>query len=471
MMNSLRLKLLMIIVALGNLSVCVMAQQDSLSIKMDALFKEMDHTKHPGFSLSIITNGNVFLRNSYGMANLENGTPFRESTVSDLGSVAKHITNYAILHLIKEKKLAFSDKLLTFFPTLINKSSGDITILQLMQHTSGLREIYSKLSLQGGRMGHPIFQEDALQLVEMSEDQNFPAGSAFSYCNTGYMLLAEIIQNVSNLSYEAYLNDKIFQPLGMNKSFVMDKQGEIFPDMANSYSPSNKQWTAVYDNSTAFGQGGIYMSLDDIEKWFIHLTNAGKQEEPPINSLLKKVVLTKGDTLNYALGIENDTFMNIPLWQHTGSSAGYRTAFTWIPSTNQVIILKSNYSSFDAIKTTEKIISLLFSLPPKNEMQKSNPTAKVTEALTIDIHDAPGWLGDYFCKEMDVRYSFQLLNNTLHCTHPIRGQAEVKKTSDGKYSARPFFTSLRPITDKKGNITHIFMDTSDLIHLKFEKMQ
>jgi len=469
MINSLRLKILMIF-ALGNLSVCVMAQQESLSIKIDALFNEIDHTKHPGFSLSIITNGNVSFRNSYGMANLENGTPFRESTVSDLGSVAKHITNYAILHLIKEKKLAFSDKLSTFFPTLINISSGDVTILQLMQHTSGLREIYSKLALQGGRMGQPIFQEDALQLVEMSEGQNFPAGSAFSYCNTGYMLLAEIIQKVSNLSYEAYLNDKIFQPLGMNKSFVMDKQGKIFPDMANSYSPSNNQWTAVYDNSTAFGQGGIYMSLDDIEKWFIHLTNAGKQGETPIYSLLKKAVLTNSDTLNYALGIENDNFKNINFWQHTGSSAGYRTAFTWIPSTNQVIILKSNYSSFDAIKTTEKIMSLLFSLSQENEIPKTT-TTKATDALPMSIQDAQGWLGDFYCKEMDVRYSFQLLNNTLYCTHPIRGQAEVKKTSDGKYSARPFFTSLRPITDKKGNITHIFMDTSDLIHLKFEKMQ
>ena len=469
MLNSLRLKLLMI-VALGNLFVRVMAQQESLSIKMDALFKEIDHTKHPGFSLSIITNGNVSFRNSYGMANLEIGTPFRESTVSDLGSVAKHITNYAILHLIKEKKLAFSDKLSTFFPTLINKSSGDITMLQLMQHTSGLREIYSKLALQGGRMGHPIFQEDALKLVEMSEDQNFPAGSAFSYCNTGYMLLAEIIQKVSNLSYEAYLNDKIFQPLGMSKSFVMDIQGEIFPDMANSYSPSNNKWTAVYDNSTAFGQGGIYMSLDDVEKWFSHLTKAGKQEEPPIYSLLKKAVLTNGDTLNYALGIENDTFVNLPFWQHTGSSAGYRTAFTWIPSTNQVIILKSNYSSFDAIKTTEKIMSLLFSLPQENEMPKA-PPKMAREVLPMGIQAAQSWQGDYFCKEMDVRYSFQFLNNTLYCTHPIRGQAEVKKTSDGKYSALPFFTSLRPITDKKGNITHIFMDTSDLIHLKFEKMK
>jgi CubicO group peptidase (beta-lactamase class C family) len=470
MMNSLRLKLL-IIVALGNLSVCVMAQQESLSIKMDALFKEIDHTKHPGFSLSIITNGNVSFSNSYGMANLENGTPFRESTVSDLGSVAKHITNYAILHLIKEKKLAFSDKLSTFFPTLINKSSGDITILQLMQHTSGLREIYSKLALQGGRMGHPIFQEDALHLVEMSEDQNFPAGSAFSYCNTGYMLMAEIIQKVSNLSYEAFLNDKIFQPLGMTNSFVMDKQGEIFPDMANSYSPSNNQWATMYDNSTAFGQGGIYMSLDDIEKWFIHLTKAGEQGEQPIYSLLKKAVLTNGDTLNYALGIENDIFKNINFWQHTGSSAGYRTAFTWIPSTNQVIILKSNYSSFDAIKTTEKIISLLFSLPQENEMPKTPPTTKATDALPMGLLDAQAWQGDYFCKEMDVRYSFQFSNNTLYCIHPIRGQAEVKKTSDGKYSAVPFFTSLRPITDKKGNITHIFMDTSDLIYLKFEKMR
>ena len=469
MMNSLRLKLL-IIIALGNLSFCVMAQQESLSMKMDALFKEIDHTKHPGFSLSIITNGNVSFRNSYGMANLENGTPFRESTVSDLGSVAKHITNFAILHLIKEKKLAFSDKLSTFFPTLLKKSSGDITMLQLMQHTSGLREIYSKLALQGGRIGHPIFQEDALYLVEMSEGQNFPAGSAFSYCNTGYMLLAEIIQKVSNLSYEAFLNDKIFQPLGMSKSFVMDIQGEIFPDMANSYSPSNNQWATMYDNSTAFGQGGIYMSLDDVEKWFSHLTKAGKQEEPPIYSLLKKAVLTNGDTLNYALGIENDTFKNINFWQHTGSSAGYRTAFTWIPSTNQVIILKSNYSSFDAIKTTQKIMSILFSLPLENEMPKA-PPKMAREVLPMGIQAAQSWQGDYFCKEMDVRYSFQFLNNTLYCTHPIRGQAEVKKTSDGKYSARPFFTSLRPITDKKENITHIFMDTPDLIHLKFEKMK
>lgn len=469
MTNIMRLKLLMII-ALGNLSVCVMAQQESLSIKMDALFKEKDHTKHPGFSLSIITNGNVSFRNSYGMANLENGTPFRESTVSDLGSVAKHITNYVILHLIKEKKLAFSDKLSTFFPSLLNKSSGNITILQLMQHTSGLREIYSKLDLQGGRMGHPIFQEDALQLVEMSEEQNFPAGSAFSYSNTGYMLLAEIIQKLSNLSYEAYLNDIIFQPLGMSKTFVMDKQGEIFPDMANSYSPSNKQWAAVYDNSTAFGQGGIYMSLDDIEKWFIHLTKAVKQEEPPIYSLLKKAVLTNGDTLNYALGIENDTFKNINFWHHTGSSAGYRTAFTWIPSTNQVIILKSNYSSFNAIKTTEKIMSLLFSIPQENEMPKEPPTQS-TDAKSMGIQAAQAWLGDFYCKEMDVRYSFQLLNNTLQCIHSIRGQAEVKKNSDGKYSALPFFTSLQPIMDKKGNITHIFMDTSDLIHLKFDKMQ
>jgi len=469
MMNLLRFKLL-IIVALANLSVCVMAQQESLSIKMDALFKEIDHTKHPGFSLSIITNGNVSFRNSYGMANLENGTPFRESTVSDLGSVSKHITNYAILHLIKEKKLAFSDKLSTFFPTLINKSTGDITILQLMQHTSGLREIYSKLALQGGRMGQPIFQEDALHLLEISEDLNFSPGSAFSYCNTGYMLLAEIIQKVSHLSYESFLNEKIFRPLAMDRSFVMDIQGEVFPNQANSYQKQLQNWTSIYDNSTAFGQGGIYMSQLDIEKWFIYLTSPDINKEKPIYTLLKKAVLTNGDTLNYALGIEMDSFNNITYWQHTGSSAGFRTSFTWIPATNEVIILKSNYSSFDAIRTTNNIISLLFSQKIEEEL----PAKKIKPdpaPISINMQEAQRWVGDYFCKEMDVRYSFLTKENKLICSHEIRGQAEVKITPEGIYSARPFFTSLRPAFDKNGNINHIFMDTADLIHLKFEKMR
>lgn len=468
MIHSMRLRLIITLIS-GFLFIEGKAQNDSLFLKLDGLFKDINHTRHPGFSLSILKNGQVTFRNSYGMANLENGVPFKEETVSDLGSMAKHITNMAILYLINEHKLAFSDSLSTFFPTLKNKSSGKITLLQLMQHTSGLREIYSKLALQGGRMGQPIFQEDALHLLEMSEGLNFSPGSAFSYCNTGYMLLAEIIQKVSHLSYESFLNEKIFRPLSMDRSYVMDIQGEVFPNQANSYQKQLQNWTSVYDNSTAFGQGGIYMSQLDIEKWFIYLTSPDINKEKPIYTLLKKAVLTNGDTLNYALGIEMGSFNNVTYWQHTGSSAGFRTSFTWIPATNEVIILKSNYSSFDAIRTTNNIISLLFSQSIEEELPakklKPNPPP-----ITINMQEAQRWVGAYYCEEMDVRYSFLIQENKLICNHDIRGQAEVKITSEGIYSARPFFTSLRPAFDKKGNITHIFMDTSDLIHLKFEKM-
>jgi hypothetical protein len=71
---------------------------------------------------------------------------------------------------------------------------------------------------------------------------------------------------------------------------------------------------------------------------------------------------------------------------------------------------------------------------------------------------------------MEVLYSFSLLGDKLFCKHPTRGSAEVKKSPDGTFSVHPFFTLLRPQRDKKGTITHIFMDTSDLIHLKFVKM-
>jgi len=469
MNHSMRLKFIITLIS-GFLFIAGKTQNDSLYLKLDDLFKDINHTRHPGFSLSILKNGKVTFRNSYGMANLENGIPFKEETVSDLGSMAKHITNVAILYLINEHKLAFSDALSVFFPTLKNKPGGKITLLQLMQHTSGIREIYSKLALQGGRMGQPIFQEDALHLLEISEDLNFSPGSAFSYCNTGYMLLAEIIQKVSHLSYESFLNEKIFRPLAMDRSFVMDIQGEVFPNQANSYQKQLQNWTSIYDNSTAFGQGGIYMSQLDIEKWFIYLTSPDINKEKPIYTLLKKAVLTNGDTLNYALGIEMGSFNNITYWQHTGSSAGFRTSFTWIPATNEVIILKSNYSSFDAIRTTNDIISLLFSQKIEEEL----PAKKIKPdpaPISINMLEAQRWAGDYYCKEMDVRYSFLTKENKLICSHEIRGQAEVKITPEGIYSARPFFTSLRPAFDKNGNITHIFMDTADLIHLKFEKMR
>jgi hypothetical protein len=272
------------------------------------------------------------------------------------------------------------------------------------------------------------------------------------------------------MSYEAYLKEKIFQPLSMSNSYVMDKQGEIFPNMSNSYHLSQNKWTAVYDNSTAFGQGGIYMSQQDIEKWFLFLTSAETNKERPIQNLLKKTILNNGDTLNYAFGIENNTFGPVNYWQHTGSSAGFRAAFTWIPETNLVIILKSNYSSFNAIKTTEDLLSILFSLPQKTEKQKVNGI-NAENHLSLDSKDGISWQGDYYSKEMDVMYSFILLENKLYCKHPLRGSTEVKKDLNGNYVANPFFTSLRPITDKKGNITHIFMDTSDLIHLKFEKIR
>jgi hypothetical protein len=284
------------------------------------------------------------------------------------------------------------------------------------------------------------------------------------------MLLAEIIQKVSKMSYEVYLKEKIFQPLSMSNSYVMDKQGEIFPNMANSYHSSQNKWTSVYDNSTAFGQGGIYMSQQDIEKWFLFLTSAETNKERPIQNLLKKTILNNGDTLNYAFGIENNTFGPVNYWQHTGSSAGFRAAFTWIPETNLVLILKSNYSSFNAIKTTQDLLSLLFSLPQKAEKQKVNGI-NTENHLSLDPKDGISWQGDYYCKEMDVMYSFILLENKLYCKHPLRGSTEVKKDVNGNYVANPFFTSLKPERDKKGNITHIYMNTADLIHLKFVKMK
>ena len=125
--------------------------------------------------------------------------------------------------------------------------------------------------------------------------------------------------------------------------------------------------------------------------------------------------------------------------------------------------------------TKPKLVVDLYS-PPKGpiyiEAEKQKVNGINTENnLSLEPKDGISWQGDYYCKEMDVMYSFILLENKLYCKHPLRGSTEVKKDVNGNYVANPFFTSLKPERDKKGNITHIYMNTADLIHLKFVKMK
>ena len=399
---------------LGLLTVCIsfpghlgaqMVRSDKIA-KIEALFSDIHRPDRPGLALGISERGEPVYSKGFGMANLETGAVFRPETVSDIGSVAKQMTCLGIVLLAQEGKLSLDDDIRKYFPNA-PEVVAPIRIRHLVHHVSGLREVYAMLELSGWKSGDGIRQDHAYDLLEHAESLNFAPGERYSYCNTAYMLLGEIIRKVSGERFEAWMQDRIFKPLGMDHTYIMDVQGEIFPNCAESYGPIlPKGWSKIYDNSTAYGQGGVYSTIPDMLRWADNFRTARVGGEQGIAQMLQRGVLNNGDTLDYAFGIEELRYRGLRILQHTGSSAGYRAIITLVPGSDIAIVLKSNYAVFNGIKATEQILDILFegSLAAPSPAQPSAPSPRPI-AIPIDARTIASYLGSYHAPELETTFN------------------------------------------------------------------
>ena len=299
--------------------------QQSIEEKLDRQLEYLTKEVRPGCAIGIIKEGKTELMKGFGLANLEHQIPFTPETVSDIGSVAKQMTCMGIILLAQGGKLMLDDPIRKYFPDSPDFAEK-ITIRHLIHHTSGLREIYGTQAIAGMRPGDAIYQEDAVKLLMQSKELNFEPGSDFSYCNTGYMLLAEIISQVSGQSFEAWMRENIFLPLGMKNTYIMNKPGEVFPNAATSYIlGKDTTYTQLYDNSTVQGAGGVYTTIPDLLRW-IDNYRSQKLGGYLVREKMEEQGVIKGDkSINYAFGLRKWDFKGMEWIGHTGSSAGYRT--------------------------------------------------------------------------------------------------------------------------------------------------
>lgn len=370
--------------------------------RLDSLMRASDRTDGPGYAIGIIQNGMPVYSRATGMANLETRAVFRPETVSDIGSVAKQFTCMAVLLLAEQGKLDPDEDIRKYLDG-IPDFGKTITIRHLMNHTSGLREIYDMIALKGWQQGDGIRQADAADLVGHSMGLNFEPNTEYAYCNTGYMLLGNLVTKLGGKPFETWMREHIFLPLGMENTYIMDHQGELFPDCAESYARSSGgPWVKLYDNSTAYGQGGIYSTIPDMLKWLDNFRTGKVGGKVALEALSRQGVLNNGDTLSYALGIEHGNYQGVPLLKHTGSSAGYRAIMCYIPGSDLGIMLKSNFAGFNAEAVAETVLDILFNLP-KVKQVAPRPTPSATP-LSSPISPLTDYIGRYFSPELEVFY-------------------------------------------------------------------
>src|ERR1043165_9303303 len=202
--------------------------------KIDSIFKTWSNSNTPGCAVGIVRNDSLIFAKGYGMANLEYGIPITPETIFHMASVSKQFTAYAILLLAKQGKLQLDDdihKYLSWFPDLKEK----ITIHNLVNHTSGIRDQWQLLAISGTRIDDVITQEHIIKILSKQQALNFKPGDQYSYSNSGFTMLAEIVRSVTGQSLRQFTDSAIFKPLGMNNTHFHDDYTEIEKNRSYSY--------------------------------------------------------------------------------------------------------------------------------------------------------------------------------------------------------------------------------------------
>lgn len=212
--------------------------------KIDSLFLKWDRISSPGWAVGVVRNDSLVFAKGYGMANLEYGVPISPETIFHMASVSKQFTAFSIVLLARQGKLNIDDDIhmyLRWFPDLKEK----ITIRQLLNHTSGVRDQWQLLSIAGTRIDDVITQEHIVRLLSKQGALNFKPGEEYMYSNSGFTMLAEIVRSVTGQTLRQFTDSAIFRPLGMTHTHFHDDYTEIVPNRSYSYEQDGKGITAI----------------------------------------------------------------------------------------------------------------------------------------------------------------------------------------------------------------------------------
>ena len=330
----------------------------------------------PGCAAAVSLNGELVFEKAFGLAELEHNVPNTTQTIFESGSVAKQFTAAALVLLQQDGKLSLDDPVKKYIPELPDYGSP-ITIRHLLNHTSGLRDWGSVLGLTGAGRGDRVVNQDlALDVIIHQRALDFTPGSEYSYSNSGYNLAAIIVERVSKQKFPAFVEERLFKPLGMKNSSWRDDYQRIVPGRAQAYSrQGNGPWRLNMPFMNVYGNGGMLTTVGDWMKWNAML-DSHSLGAPLVNALETRGVLNDKRKIAYALGLTVSTYKGLKDVSHGGATAGYQTFLTRYPDKKVSIGVMCNGTSPSAGGIAASITDEIFG--PFPETARTEP-ARISE--------------------------------------------------------------------------------------------
>jgi CubicO group peptidase (beta-lactamase class C family) len=342
------------------------------SAQVDALMAPWDGTGTPGAAVLVIRNAQIVHAKGYGMASLANERRITPDTSFLLASVTKQFTAMAIMMLAEQGKLKYDDTLASFFPQF-PAYARRITVRHLLNHTAGFPE-YDELFQQAGMFRKEDFGlprkppgggfeptvHDVLQILAKQKEPRFPAGEKFEYSNSGYVLLALIVEKVSGQRFARFLQQRIFGPCGMKRSILSDETRPVVRNAATSYRKENDRWVEVnYSPSNlVYGEDKIYTTIEDLYRWDQALEQHKLVSAATFEEAIKPGKLNDGSATSYGFGWNIGERLGSKAEFHSGAWLGFRTALMRIPERRFTVVVLSNAAVFRPGPLVDQIINI-----------------------------------------------------------------------------------------------------------------
>jgi CubicO group peptidase (beta-lactamase class C family) len=348
-------------VAMGAIATGVEAQQLSPEVarQIDARFAEFANPRQPGCAVGVSRNGAPIFTKGYGGAVLEHGVAIAPSTAFNLGSVSKQFTAFAALVLAQEGALRLDDDIRRHIPEL-PESASRIRVRDLLHHTSGLRD-YAGLARLGGRPirdpEHPM--EEFVALLARQRQLNFTPGTRHEYVHTDYNVLGVAIERVTDKRLGDVLVEKVWRPLGMTSTRLLDEDGAPIAGQALAYVRDGDAVRARFPAGALRGGTDVYSTVEDMLRWNAAFDRPPAGADSVMSTFLSRPTMAGGEMIPYVHGIHHGSYRGLPVVFRGGHGGFFSADHLTFRTASVSIVVLCNTQQADTFRLARDVADVV----------------------------------------------------------------------------------------------------------------
>jgi CubicO group peptidase (beta-lactamase class C family) len=430
----------------------------------------------PGAGVRVWRDGRTVYSRTFGVADMAHGVPFRNDTPTNIGSTSKQFTAFAVMLLVERGLVSLEDDVREYVPELTDFGQT-VTLRHLLVHASGYREIYNLMGM-GVRLsgqGDHIDRDEIIQVVQRQPALQNDPGAEWNYNNTAFGLAALVVERVSGQSFDRFMQENVFGPLGMTRSAVRPHASAIIPHRAMGYAPEREGgWREMRDLGGAVGAGAVYASLEDLQTWVENYRTPRVGTPATVEEMMTSFVTTQGDTTGYGLGLSIDEQGGLKRIHHGGADVAHRSMLVYYPEIRAGITAQGNHATFGSALAFRLAEAFFADAMREEEGEEEEPSApeEDEEEWKPTPEELQAFTGRYFSPELEVFYTVSLEDDRLTIRHrriepaPMTPTEKDEFSSSGAMSVRIAFER-----DRNGKVIGFYLSNVRSRNVRAERLE